>query len=267
MNPSIPDISFVVTTRNSSRTLQQCLESLVGQVGVNGEILVIDNHSSDTTLEIAKRYAARVENYGPERSAQRNLGMHLSRAPVVVFVDSDMVLEPSVGIESVSKLKQGFDCLVIPETSFGQGYLARARALDRSLQAGNLAVEAARAYTRSAITELGGFDETLTGPEDWELHDRAQSRGLRVGVTEARIHHDEGSIKSRELFAKKRYYSTDLARYLEKSPHRRSGLIRRYADRSVALGLISHPQLIPGIAYLKAIEALAFSLRSRGARE
>jgi glycosyltransferase involved in cell wall biosynthesis len=258
-----PDISFIVTTRNSDRTIGACLASLVDQVNVTSEILVIDNSSSDQTASIVREFRVQLENCGPERSAQRNRGLALSRGQVLLFIDSDMVLERTVGAECCQMLLNGFDCLVIPETSFGQGYLARSRAFDRSLHDGNPMVEAARAFRRTVIEELGGFNESLTGPEDWELHDRARAYGYVLGTIQSKIHHDEGKIRARELFVKKRYYSADLAKFLDSNPHRAHALVSRYLNPQLWFKLLQNFPLVPGVLYLKLIEAVAYSTRPR----
>jgi len=89
-------ISFVVPTRDSARTLDACLRSLRAQTHPDVEVIVVDNQSTDGTAEIARRHADQVVAWGPERSAQRNKGTACAAGDVVVFVDSDMVLEPHV---------------------------------------------------------------------------------------------------------------------------------------------------------------------------
>ena len=127
-------ISFVVPTKNSDRTLEACLVSLRQQVGVEVEIIVVDNSSTDGTPEIARRLADVVETFGPERSAQRNRGTALSTGDVVVFVDSDMTFERAIAADLVDVLMQRSDvgAVIIPERSFGEGFFAQCRVLEKS---------------------------------------------------------------------------------------------------------------------------------------
>src|SRR4051794_38465045 len=115
-------ISFVVPTRNSARTLEACLESLRAQTHPDVEVIVIDNRSTDGTVEIARRRADQFATCTNERSAQRNAGTARSTGEVVVFIDSDMVLEPHVAtaIQDAFLAKADLGALVIPERSFGE---------------------------------------------------------------------------------------------------------------------------------------------------
>src|ERR1700687_3902846 len=52
-----PQVSVIVPARNEEACLATCLESLVAQQGVPFEILVVDDHSTDRTCEIAASFA------------------------------------------------------------------------------------------------------------------------------------------------------------------------------------------------------------------
>src|SRR6266550_90978 len=174
-----PVVSVIVTTRNSARTLAVCLKSIRGQTYSAIELIVIDNQSHDGSAQIAKELAEVVEDWGPERSAQRNRGAKLSQGDYLLFVDSDMVLAPSIVEECVEVAqKTGYGAVVVPEISTGQGFLAACRALERSCYEGDDTIESARFFSRAAYEDSGGFDESLTGPEDRDL----TVRMAKVGV-------------------------------------------------------------------------------------
>ena len=82
-----PLVTVVVPTRNSERTLANCLESIRRQAYPRIELVVVDNSSTDDTLAIARRYADQALTIGPERSAQRNHGWRAGHGELVVFVD------------------------------------------------------------------------------------------------------------------------------------------------------------------------------------
>ncbi|AGL14305.1 glycosyltransferase family A protein [Actinoplanes sp. N902-109] len=259
-------ISFVVPTRNSGRTLAACLGSLRSQTHPEVEIVVVDNGSTDATVAIGERFADQVLQWGPERSAQRNHGTKCSTGDVVVFIDSDMVMEPTLAASLVAafEAEPGVGALVIPERSFGDGFLAHCRELEKSLYVGDPAVESPRAFRRELIEELGGWDENLTAAEDWDLADRTRAVAT-VGRVASYIWHDEGHIKLRATFAKKRYYGRWIDQYVSmhadsNTKFARTALIRRPG------ALLRHPVLTAGLVALKATEAAGLLLGVRDSR-
>ena len=100
-------VSVVVTTRNSGQTLEACLDSIRRQTYTATELVVVDNHSSDRTLEIANRFADKVATIGPERSAQRNHGASIASGAFLLFIDADMVLDPEVVAEGAAHTRHG----------------------------------------------------------------------------------------------------------------------------------------------------------------
>lgn len=93
-------ISAVIITKNSERTLQKCLESLPAVVD---EIIIVDSGSTDSTLDIAKDYQCKIINtpwlgYGPTK----NLGQKAALAPYVLSIDSDEELSAGLQQEILS---------------------------------------------------------------------------------------------------------------------------------------------------------------------
>jgi glycosyltransferase involved in cell wall biosynthesis len=219
-------VTVVVPTRNSQTTLGACLQSVRGQDHPDIELIVVDNHSADRTQEIAHDLADTVVVAGPERSAQRNAGARAATGRFLLFIDSDMVLEPSVVGDCVRAATEGAESVVIPELSFGEGYWTRCKALERACYIGDETIESARFFTRTAFEQVGGFDESIpAGPEDWDLHERVRAAGGRVGRTPSLIWHDEGRLRLRETMATKFYYGKGADVYMR----RHAGVARKQA--------------------------------------
>ena len=209
--------AVIVTTRNSAATLEACLKS-VQQQTVPVTLIVVDNFSTDGTPAIARRYASDFLQAGPERSRQRNLGAAMAAGTFPLFVDSDMVLAPSTVAESLEQAKAGFRAVIVPEVSEGQGFWAACKALERACYVGDDTIEAARFIEKGLFDELGGFDEELTGEEDWDLTARIRARGLPAGRSRTPLIHDEGRLRLGETMRTKFYYGRTMARYLRKHP-------------------------------------------------
>ncbi len=260
-------ISVVVPTRNSVRTLEACLAHIRAQTHPHVELIVVDNGSDDGTLEVAHRFADRVEHRGPERSAQRNRGFDLAAGELIAFIDSDQLLEPEVLSQAAAVTGQDVEVggVVIPELAFGVGFMAACRALEKQLYLGDARVEAARVFTRTALAQTGGYNESiLAGGEDWELEDRVRAAGFQFARTTAFAWHDEGRVRLRACFAKKRYYGRSLAEYY------RSGTTPRPVSRPALFSdprkLARHPLTTSGMLTLKAVETVGLMLGVLDAR-
>lgn len=215
MNPNV-SVCVVVTTRDSDRTLRACLESIRSQ-STKCELIVVDNASTDHTREIALELADSVIDTGPERSRQRNVGMLASDADIVGFIDSDMRLEAEVVHQAIDLLLGGSHSVVVPEITIGVGFWAQVSAFERAMYAGSHAIEAPRFFWREEVAAIGGWDEDMTGAEDWDLAVRSRGLGPRKWTT-ASIVHDEGRVRLIEVCRKKAYYSSGVARFVKKHP-------------------------------------------------
>jgi len=101
-----PQVSVIVPARNEEASLGACLESLVAQTGVAFEIIVVNDHSTDRTREIAESFAAmsetnlRVIEAGPlpEGWTGKNnavtTGARAARGEWLLFTDADTVHLP-----------------------------------------------------------------------------------------------------------------------------------------------------------------------------
>ena len=257
----------MVPTRDSARTIESCLGSLRAQTHPDVEVIVVDNHSTDPTGALAARYADIVAERGPERCAQRNHGTAVSTGEVVVFIDSDMVLEPNLAaaVDAAFTASPALGALVLPERSFGTGFLAACRTMEKELYVGDDRVEAPRAFRRTVIDAVGGWNEQLVAAEDWDLADRTTAAGIQIGRVDAWIWHDEGHLRLRTTFAKKRYYGRWIEQYLRTQPAGGSKLARTALLRQPGR-LLRHPLLTGGLAVLKATEAAGLLLGMRDAR-
>jgi len=213
-----PLVSVIVTTRNNHETLGACLRSIIEQTYVPLELLVVDNNSTDDTKEIALTYTSHVYNRGPERSAQRNFGVAAARGKYVAIIDSDMELEPEVIAACVAALSNTSQShgVIIPEESFGQGFWAQCKRLERSFYVGVDWIEAARFFDRETYMSVGGYDEKMVSGEDWDLSGRIAARGPILRVRPF-IHHNEGQLKLWRTLKKKVYYARQARVYLAKN--------------------------------------------------
>ena len=106
-------VSIIVPARNEEASLGACLESLVAQPGVEKEIIVVDDGSTDRTRQIAESYpGVRVIEPGPltEGWIGKNnavvAGAKIARGEWLLFTDADTVHLPGSLARSVAEAKE-----------------------------------------------------------------------------------------------------------------------------------------------------------------
>ncbi len=97
-----PDlISVVVPVYNVERFVGACMDSLCQQTDRHFEVIVIDDESGDSSIDIVKTYAPRLPALRILRQANRglggarNTGINLAKGAFITFVDSDDVVAPN----------------------------------------------------------------------------------------------------------------------------------------------------------------------------
>jgi glycosyltransferase involved in cell wall biosynthesis len=257
-------VSVIVPTKNSAEFLEACLSSIRAQTYPHVELIVVDNHSQDATPEIARRFTEHVYTHGPERSAQVNFGVSKANGEYVYKVDSDMELTPHVLESAVDAMEQTPTPAgaIIPEESFGVGFWAKCKALERSFYVGVPWIEAARFFRRQVYLDLGGYDTTLVAGEDWDLSHRAQKLG-RIAHIQEFIRHNEGHLTLRDTLRKKFYYAQHAKAYLARNPEHSKvaaqvGPLQRYKLFFSKPGRLFHRPLEGlGMLYMKTSEFAA----------
>lgn len=195
-------ISVIVPAYNAAATLGRCLAALTEQTLPPEEILVVDDGSSDETVEIARCYDVRVisqANAGP--AAARNTGAQAACGDLLFFTDADC-----------SPAQDWVERMAVP---FANPMVAGAKGIYQTLQTEPVArfvqieyedkydrmrgqegidfVDTySAAYRRDIFLEAGGFDTSFptASVEDQEFSFRLARAGRRlVFVPDARVRH------------------------------------------------------------------------------
>lgn len=255
-------VSIIIPARNSARTIEKCLQSIVDQSYKNIEILVIDAFSNDNTYEIISRFGTRRFSLEGERTRAKNFGISKSSGEFLLFIDSDMILEHRVVEECVKVCtnNKGIVGVIIPERSIGSGFWIKVRDFERSLYAGS-DIESARFFVKKFVTEVGGFDEEIIEYEEATLPQKLRENELNVNARiSSFILHDEEGFNLVKWLHKKRYYSVSSRLYFQKyNKYARIQLsIMNRLNIFLAKGnwkiLIRHPILSIGMIILKTLE-------------
>lgn len=256
-----PLVSVIIPTKNNIRTIEKCLQSVKDQTYKNIELIVVDNHSTDGTFEVAKRFTNKVYTKGPERSVQRNFGASKSAGKYLLIHDSDIYFNKSTVAECVDLChKESADAVIVPEVSIGRGNFIKAKRLERSFYSGNNYLESPRFFTSTVFTKYHGYDSEMTGPEDWDIMIRMREGGAKILRTRVSVMHDEGTVNLMGSAAKKIYYSQNFEKYKALHPDwfkAQSNPFVRFPLKRLLLSLLKNPLVTLSMLVMKTVEYLA----------
>lgn len=112
-------ISVIVPMYNAENSISRCVNSLIMQSYTNLEIILVDNHSGDSTYDIAKKLEqqdGRIKVYqcdvqGP--GAARNCGLEHVSGEFVAFIDSDDYLERDAYSRVIRQIQESESDIVL----------------------------------------------------------------------------------------------------------------------------------------------------------
>lgn len=195
-----PAISVIIPTHNRSALLRRVLDALSAQQppGDQIEVLVIADGCTDTTAELLRTYQAPYSLRAFSQPAQgvavaRNRGAAEARAPIVLFLDDDVVPRPTTVAAHVAAQREtpGIVAVGPVENPAGSAFLLQDlriwwndyllalqepghRITYRDFLSGNCSLK------RDDFQRLGGFDPAFRRHQDWELGLRIIRAGLPI---------------------------------------------------------------------------------------
>lgn len=207
-------ISVIIPLYNAESTIQQTVESVLQQTWTDFELIIVDDGSTDASLErlqSIKDERIRVLSYPNAGAAiARNRGLQASTGDCVAFLDADDLWSPD-------KLEAQFNALNDhPEAAVAHSWTQFIDESGTVLSAGGRPrVKHNDAYRRllihnfldsgsnplirrHALIDIGGFDESLSSSQDWDLYLRLAARYPFVTVPHYQIFYRmcSGSISS-----------------------------------------------------------------------
>jgi GT2 family glycosyltransferase len=209
------EVSVIIVTYNSASSIDDCLKSVAEQQGVEPEILVIDNASSDQTVNVVRDSPAKPilidnrENVGFGRAC--NQGFAASKGRYIYLLNPDaqligpnalatlcrVLLEHKAWGMAGSRIISATGEWKKPATSYpDQSHVGK----DFSGLPGKIAwvVGASMIIRREVYSELGGFDpEFFLYSEETDFCLRLRERGYEIGLVEnTAVRHIGGASES-----------------------------------------------------------------------
>lgn len=213
----MPAISVVIPAYNSEETIQLSVESVLNQTLLDFEIIVVNDGSTDKTLEILENIQdprlkiLSCENAGA--AAARNRGIANSRADLIAFLDADDLWSPEKLSDQLAAFKLNPSAGLVYSwsdyiNSAGQFLCAGKRVLTSEnhedtyakLLVSNFLENGSTPLIRAdVLKELGGFDTSLKSSQDLDLYLRISEQYSFVAVPKVQVKYriKPGSITSR----------------------------------------------------------------------
>lgn len=267
-------ISVVIPTYNRLETLKAVIPSLLGQDQEADayEVVVADSRSTDGTAE----YLAEIARDAPSvrhvpgpysgRAMARNAGIAASRAPIVLFMDSDIIASPDLLSRHLEHHRETLATAVVGmevQVDTYAEYLAKSS--DPRLReplhgtapkrlswlyflTGNASVR------RADLERAGGFDESFTGygHEDLELGYRLEQAGVRIVYEPRAVNYHWQAIPYEEQKQKMELAGRSTVRFYRKHP--KFGVRARLGMTPLSLGAHGALSRFPGaVAWLERL--------------
>jgi GT2 family glycosyltransferase len=191
-----PLVSVIIPNYNYARTLGHCIRSALAQDYPRLEVIVVDDRSTDDSLQVAAATGVEVlqtpVNSGV--STARNLGAEAAGGEVLFFLDSDVALEPTAVANAVRILQAepgvGAICgMYLPEPMFADSLVKQYRALQQYFWFNEIegpipGLHSALFGIRAEVfREVGPFNPRLRHTEEQEygfrLHQRYEVRATK----------------------------------------------------------------------------------------
>jgi len=178
---SRPDVSVIIPCFNSSSTIQRAITSVLDQEGVNTEIILVDDGSTDNSVKQAESIAGdriTVQHLaGPSGTGKaRNKGIEISTGTWVQFLDADDSLEPGK-LKKQLEVSDNADIVISGWNLYSNDQLVEkqfphklADVHDKLevLLKENKIHSGSPLIRRNLVEKIGGFNEELYH-EDWEF--------------------------------------------------------------------------------------------------
>lgn len=191
---TLHSISVVIPAYNEENRIAGCLKSVFATKYPDLEVIVVDDHSKDKTVEVASRYAVRLIRRSTRGgiSAARNEGIRIARGEIIAFLDADCIVDSDwltlLASDFTDDKIAGVGGVIRPSRPEVIANYRSFKEREKYTEA-NGPVEASylpggnSSYRAHALQEVGGFDPAFAQPrghEAFELGRRLRKKGYRL---------------------------------------------------------------------------------------
>ncbi len=276
-------ISVIIPTKNRAQRLIKAIASAQQQIGVNLEILVIDDKSTDNTEKVVKdlmsddsrvHYFRHIESKGG--GAARNTGIKNAQGSLVAFLDDDDEwrndkLQLQLALMRSQSSAVAVSCsFLLCKNNQPEQLITITSPTDRQqlLRSNHLGGASVCLAWRQALLRAGGFDPTLRSCQDWDLWLKLHEQGTILVFDAPLVKyyvHDDGRITgnlSNEYQGRKKIFLRYRSEMNQKTRKHSLAILEFYR---IVIDDQSFLKRLKKVAYLivknKSLESLKFPYR------
>ncbi|MBN9669868.1 glycosyltransferase family 2 protein [Roseibium aggregatum] len=173
--------SVIIPTYNAQNFIAETLESVLNQVDVAPDIVVVDDGSSDETCKVVQETTSGtlIQQANSGDSAARNAGLKVVNTDFVLFLDHDDILEPDAIKHHLAAFQAHPDAVMVVGsnkkidengTRIGENILPEKSFTGRDVAMGFTPSFSQCMYRRSALQSIGGFQPEAGMGADHDLN-------------------------------------------------------------------------------------------------
>ena len=250
-------VSVIIPCYNEEKDIVKCLESLNNQSYKNIEIIIVDDGSTDRSLEVIKQFlkvrVLKQEHRGPGRA--RNLGAKNAKGEILIFIDSDMTFDTNYVENLIKPIIEDKNGRVIGTTH----ELEIVKNVDNvwsrcwgkirvsKEEAGNIKIF--RAIRKKAFIDLEGFDPKYGYADDQTLWIKHKVKPIVAENTRC-YHKNPETLKA--VYKQSRWIGASIDKMLFRLP------VINYL--SLMVMIILSPIAIPALAVKRSYEKKSMNL-------
>ena len=188
-----PLASVIIPLYNKEEYVAKSIESALGQRYENKEIIVVNDGSTDRSLQVAKSYEPftkilSISNRGI--AGARNAGVLISRGEVILPLDADDWIDPEYLSKTIPLMTDGVGLVSTDMRRFGlqdQLLPAKIKTAKQALEYNEIPV--CSLIRREAFLQTGGYVSKIDGYADWNMWVEILKRGWKMATVNEPLFH------------------------------------------------------------------------------
>jgi len=172
-------VSIIIPVYNGERYVSEAIDSVLNQTYKDFEIIVIDDGSKDNTPNILEKYGSKIKWKSQENKGQAsaiNEGINMAKGKYIAYLDADDVCLPERFENQVKYLDDHYsvglaysDRHQINENGETQRIIKSQPPDNFILLQNDYIPRSTVMHKRKCLDEVGLFDESVTGNDDWDM--------------------------------------------------------------------------------------------------